>query len=71
MAIDTVQLDRIVLCQRFCGLSTAFVLHVGVLRGLIQTRLRLGKAGLAELRKNPLALTEAYLRAAQGTSLSF
>lgn len=44
--------------------------HVGVLRGLIQTRLRLGANGKRQLMENPLHLTEAYLRASQGTTLS-
>ena len=45
--------------------------HVGVLRGLIQTRLHLGSSGKKTLMDNPLNLTEAYLRASQGTSLEF
>jgi NAD(P)H-nitrite reductase large subunit len=44
--------------------------HVGVLRGLIQTRLRLGAKGKRALMENPLNLTEAYLKASQGTTLS-
>jgi len=44
--------------------------HVGVLRGLIQTRLRLGAAGKRKLLDNPLNVMEAYLKASQGTTLS-
>jgi NAD(P)H-nitrite reductase large subunit len=38
--------------------------HVGVLRGMIQSRVKLG-AWKDHLRQNPLALTEAYLATAQ------
>ena len=46
--------------------SLGLTQHVGVLRGLIQTRLHLGKwkAGLME---NPLNVMEAYLSATQGS----
>jgi NAD(P)H-nitrite reductase large subunit len=50
--------------------SLGLTQHVGVLRGLIQTRLRLGARGKKELLDNPLNLTEAYLKASQGTTIS-
>ncbi len=50
--------------------SLGLTQHVGVLRGLIQTGVRLGARGRKLLMDNPLNLTEAYLRATQGTSLS-
>ncbi|KAA3634129.1 MAG: NAD(P)/FAD-dependent oxidoreductase [Proteobacteria bacterium] len=50
--------------------TLGFTQHVGVLRGLIQTQLRLGAAGKRALMDNPLGITEAYLRASQGTTLS-
>ena len=45
--------------------------HVGILRGLIQTGLRIGASAKRALLDNPLNLTEAYLRATQGASLNF
>ena len=39
--------------------------HVGVIRGLIQTKLRLGK-WKERLLKNPLELMEAYVAVAHG-----
>lgn len=44
--------------------------HVGVLRGLIQTRVRLGAKGRQSLMENPLHITEAYLKATQGTAIA-
>ncbi|GJL82058.1 MAG: FAD-dependent oxidoreductase [marine bacterium B5-7] len=44
--------------------------HIGILRGLIQTRVRLGASGKRALMANPLNITEAYLKATQGTTSS-
>ena len=47
--------------------SVGLTEHVGVLRGLIQSRAKLG-AWKVRLLQNPLALMEAYLATAQAQS---
>ncbi len=44
--------------------------HVGVLRGLIQTRLQLGRKGRQALMDNPLNVAEAYLKATHGAAIA-
>ena len=47
--------------------SLGLTQHVGVLRGLIQSRTRLG-AWKAKLKQDPTRIMEAYLACAQGQS---
>ncbi len=53
--------------ERLVGANTlGFTQHIGVLRGLLQGRFKLGK-WKDKLMDNPLLLTEAYLAATQGS----
>ena len=47
--------------------SLGLTQHVGVLRGLIQSRLRLGR-WKARLQQDPTRIMEAYLAATQGAT---
>ena len=42
--------------------------HVGVIRGLIQSRTKLGRVWKARLLADPLELTDAYLARAQAAA---
>ena len=48
--------------------SVGLTEHVGVIRGLIQSRTRLGRAWKARLLADPLELTDAYLARAQAAA---
>ncbi|MFT5113783.1 MAG: NAD(P)H-nitrite reductase large subunit, partial [Parasphingorhabdus sp.] len=50
--------------------ALGMIQYVGLLRGLIQTGLSLGAKSKQSLMDNPLNIAEAYLRAAQSSSLS-